>query len=108
METAYGDPDAVPPVDELRRFLRWARQTRKRNRPPKEEAPVGRLILLIILGLGVGMYFPASRAMPYGQGGAGPTPDARLERSSERLRKSSWRCSKTSKSKCACPPGASG
>ena len=38
METAYGDPDAVPPVDELRRFLRWARQTRKRNRPPKEEA----------------------------------------------------------------------
>ena len=39
MDTAYGDPDAVPPVDELRRFLRWARQTRKRNRLPKEEEP---------------------------------------------------------------------
>lgn len=37
METAYGDPDAVPPVDELCRFLRWARRTRKGNQLPKEE-----------------------------------------------------------------------
>jgi hypothetical protein len=37
METAYGDPDAVPPVDELRRFLRWARRTRKGNQLPNKE-----------------------------------------------------------------------
>jgi hypothetical protein len=29
MDTAYGDPDAVPPTDELRRFLRWARTMRR-------------------------------------------------------------------------------
>ena len=29
METAYGDPDAVPSAEELRRFLRWARRTRQ-------------------------------------------------------------------------------
>lgn len=30
METAYGDPEALPPPDELARFLRWARQMRSR------------------------------------------------------------------------------
>lgn len=30
METAYGDPGAVPPADEVARFLRWARDMRKR------------------------------------------------------------------------------
>lgn len=30
METAYGDPDATPPADELARFLIWAREMRKR------------------------------------------------------------------------------
>ena len=29
MDTAYGDPDAVPPTDELRRYLRWARTMRR-------------------------------------------------------------------------------
>ena len=29
METAYGDPDAVPSVEELGRFLRWARRMRQ-------------------------------------------------------------------------------
>ncbi len=29
METAYGDRDAVPPLDELARFLRWAREMRR-------------------------------------------------------------------------------
>lgn len=24
METAYGDPATVPPIDELGRYLRWA------------------------------------------------------------------------------------
>ena len=38
METAYGDPEAVPPVYELHRFLRWARQTRKANQLRTEEA----------------------------------------------------------------------
>ena len=38
MDTAYGDPDAVPPVDELRRFLRWARMLRKSSSGlPREE-----------------------------------------------------------------------
>ncbi len=30
METAYGDPDATPPPDEVARFLRWAREMRRR------------------------------------------------------------------------------
>lgn len=32
LETAYGDPEAVPPVDELARYLRWARRMRRRMR----------------------------------------------------------------------------
>lgn len=28
METAYGDPDAVPTLEELERFLRWGSQMR--------------------------------------------------------------------------------
>jgi hypothetical protein len=30
METAYGDADAVPPSDELERFVRWAAAMRRR------------------------------------------------------------------------------
>jgi len=30
LETAYGDPDVVPPLDELERFLRWGSQMRRR------------------------------------------------------------------------------
>lgn len=30
METAYGDPDATPPPDDLARYLRWARRMRAR------------------------------------------------------------------------------
>lgn len=29
LETAYGDPEAVPPADELERFLRWASAMRE-------------------------------------------------------------------------------
>ncbi len=29
METAYGDPDATPPADELERFVRWAAAMRR-------------------------------------------------------------------------------
>ena len=29
METAYGDPDAVPPPRELERYLRWAAKMRR-------------------------------------------------------------------------------
>ena len=28
METAYGDPDAVPPAEEFERYLRWAAKMR--------------------------------------------------------------------------------
>lgn len=30
LETAYGDPDAVPPADEMERFLRWSSAMRRR------------------------------------------------------------------------------
>ncbi len=30
METAYGDPEAAPPDDDLERFLRWATRMRRR------------------------------------------------------------------------------
>ena len=30
LETAYGDPEAVPPAEELERFLRWGSAMRKR------------------------------------------------------------------------------
>jgi len=29
METAYGDPEAIPPAEDLERFLRWASRMRK-------------------------------------------------------------------------------
>jgi len=38
METAYGDPDALPPDEELERYLRWAAGMRRRAR---EEARHG-------------------------------------------------------------------
>lgn len=37
MDTAYGDPEAVPSADELRRFLRWTRTMRKGSTLPIEE-----------------------------------------------------------------------
>ena len=33
LETAYGEPDAVPPEDELIRFVTWSAEMRKRMRP---------------------------------------------------------------------------
>jgi len=30
LETAYGDPEAVPPAEDLARYLRWASSMRKR------------------------------------------------------------------------------
>lgn len=30
LDTAYGDPDAVPRLGELSRFLRWSQQLRRR------------------------------------------------------------------------------
>lgn len=32
MDTAYGDPDVIPPADEFRRYLRWARDLRRAAR----------------------------------------------------------------------------
>ena len=32
LDTAYGDPAAVPPTDELLRFLKWSRAMRRRMR----------------------------------------------------------------------------
>lgn len=33
LETAYGDPDAVPPADEIARFVTWSAALRRRMRP---------------------------------------------------------------------------
>lgn len=33
LETAYGDPDAVPPRDELVRFITWSAEMRRRMKP---------------------------------------------------------------------------
>lgn len=32
MDTAYGNPEAVPPPEELERFLRWGTDMRRRTR----------------------------------------------------------------------------
>lgn len=34
LETAYGEPDAVPPQDEIERFVTWSADMRRRMRPP--------------------------------------------------------------------------
>ena len=33
LETAYGEPDAVPPADEIARFVTWSAEMRRRMRP---------------------------------------------------------------------------
>ena len=33
LETAYGEPDAVPPADEIARFVTWSADMRRRMRP---------------------------------------------------------------------------
>jgi len=30
LETAYGDPDATPPLDEMERYLAWTARMRRR------------------------------------------------------------------------------
>ena len=47
LETAYGDPDAVPPADEIVRFITWSREMRRRMRPASRP-PLGLRILLIV------------------------------------------------------------
>ena len=37
METAYGDPDAVPPIDELERYLVWTGRMRAQMRGPRND-----------------------------------------------------------------------
>jgi hypothetical protein len=34
METAYGDPEAAPPIDELERYLLWTARMRAQMRGP--------------------------------------------------------------------------
>ena len=38
MDTAYGDPDAVPPADELERYLVWTSRMRREMRRSRTEA----------------------------------------------------------------------
>ena len=37
METAYGDPDATPPISELERYVVWAGRMRREMRRPDTE-----------------------------------------------------------------------
>ena len=37
LDTEYGDPEAVPPIHDLRRFLRWARTARRGYVSPRQE-----------------------------------------------------------------------
>lgn len=37
METAYGDPEAAPPIDELERYLLWTARMRAQMRGPGHE-----------------------------------------------------------------------
>lgn len=47
LETAYGDPEAVPPAGEVVRFITWSREMRRRMRPPSR-VPLGLKVLLIV------------------------------------------------------------
>ncbi len=60
LETAYGDPDAVPPTDEIVRFVTWSRAMRKRMRPSARVPTV--IKVLLILGLAAFMVWVNLRA----------------------------------------------
>jgi len=38
MDTAYGDPDATPPLADLERYLVWTTRMRREMRRPRAEA----------------------------------------------------------------------
>lgn len=46
LETAYGDPEAVPPADEIERFVTWSADMRRRMRP-RGLVPVWAKILML-------------------------------------------------------------
>lgn len=52
LETAYGDPEAVPPADEIERFVTWSADMRRRMRP-RGLVPVWAKILLIAALVGL-------------------------------------------------------
>lgn len=53
LETAYGDPEAVPPADELARFLQWSAEMRRRMRPSRGGAvlKLGVVALFVVLAM---------------------------------------------------------
>ncbi len=53
METAYGESDAVPPLDELAGFVRWSAEMRRRMRPRSGLSPRARLLALALVALAV-------------------------------------------------------
>ncbi len=46
LETAYGEPDAVPPADEIARFVTWSADMRRRMRP-RGRVPLSLKLVLI-------------------------------------------------------------
>ncbi len=51
LETAYGEPDAVPPADEIARFVTWSAEMRRRMRP-SGGVPVAVKLLAIVALVG--------------------------------------------------------
>ncbi len=49
LETAYGEPDAVPPADEIERFVTWSAEMRRRMRPRGRVPAVVKLIVIVAL-----------------------------------------------------------
>ncbi|MXW17838.1 MAG: hypothetical protein F4139_15665 [Gemmatimonadetes bacterium] len=60
LETAYGEPDAVPPADEIARFVTWSAEMRRRMRPDRR-VPLA-VKLLLIVGLAAFMVWVNLRA----------------------------------------------
>jgi hypothetical protein len=38
MDTAYGDPEAIPPVSDLERYILWAARMRREMHRPASQA----------------------------------------------------------------------
>ena len=75
LETAYGEPDAVPPPDELERFVRWSVDMRRRMRPRRRPAPplwIAILALLTLAALWFGMCAGSGEALLGGMAQGGP------------------------------------
>ena len=49
LETAYGEPDAMPPADEIARFVTWSAEMRKRMGPRRRVPAVVKILAIAAL-----------------------------------------------------------